>query len=296
MIGPSNPWRAGIRLLAVTLAALPTAALADPPTLDGLFSLPVKDAAALALGPGPEAFVERSPWNSIQPSLMLNDAHLFGMSFFTRGERIGPGVCAVTLGQVEFDTDPPPKASPDEKAAAAKVPFGQKPLRWVNINRSRRYFAAGPAKAVPLTPGAKPAPLSPAALALDSCDNPVSGRSIFDAPSQDVAISAVTGLTAAISAAGGERPLPFELTSDCGQGAACPDARARLAALKPQAIWAVSLGSCTDIPTATECSSLQVDDPSLTGFGNEYWIVTIAKGPDQKLRAVRLEHAIPPVI
>lgn len=297
MTRSNKPWRAGVRALAAILAVVPTSALASPPTLDGFFSLPVKDAAALALGPGPEAFVERSPWSSIQPNVILNNAHLFGMSFFTRAERIGPGVCAVTLGWVEFDTDPPPEASPDEKAAAAKAPFGQRPLRWVTFNRSQRYFAAGPATPVPLTPGATPAPLSAAAQAPDSCDNPVSGRTIFDAPSQDEAISAVTDLSAAISAAGGKQPLSFELVSDCGEGATCPDARARLAALKPQAIWQVSAKACTDtMPTAAACLSLHVDDPILKGFGNEYWDVTIAVGPDRRLGAVRLEHVMPPVL
>ncbi len=44
-----------------------------------------------------------------------------------------------------------------------------------------------------------------------------------------------------------------------------------------------------------ECVSLQIDDETLKGFGNEYWDVTIATGRDGKLRAVRLSQVSPPV-
>lgn len=284
------------RTLAFLMVAAPAAALADPPTLDALYDLPVKDAAGRALGPGPEEFVERSPWNGIEPNYVLNTVHLFGMSFFTRPERIGMGVCAVTLGSVTFDTAPAPEVSADEKAAAEKLPYGQRPLRWVRSDRLRRYFAAGPAPAVPLRPGAKPAVPSEAALAPESCENPVSARKIFDAPSPEAAISAVTRLKAAISAAKGRSRLSFALTIRCdNRGRPCADARARLAALRPQALWAVRTGPCSEVDAAaTDCVTLQVDDETLGG--SEYWDVTIATGSDGKLRAVRLWDFMPPVI
>ncbi|HVT57109.1 MAG TPA: hypothetical protein VHR45_01810 [Thermoanaerobaculia bacterium] len=299
------------RALALLMAVAPAAALANPPTLDALYRLPVKDAASIALGPGPEEFVERSPWNAIEPNYVLNSIHLFGMSFFTRPERIGASVCAVTLGSVTFDTAPTPGASADEKAAE-KLPYGQRPLRWVRVDRSRRYFAAGPAPAVPLIPGAKPKAPSEAALTPESCENPVSARNIFDAPSPEAAISAVTQLKAAISAAKGRSHLFFALTIRCDNGGRpCADARARLAALKPQALWAVRTKPCPEVDAAaTDCVTLQVDDETLGGgearsdqdrlehpFGpnGEYWDVTIATGSDGKLRAVHLWDKCPPV-
>jgi hypothetical protein len=287
----------GRRALASALALLlvaPTAALADPPTLDTLYGLPVKDAAAVALGPGPETFVERSPWNSIPPNYVLNTTKLFGMSFFSRPVRIAPGVCAVTLGWVTFDTAPAPDASAEARASVEKLAYGQKPLRWLGFGRSRRYFAAGPAPAVPLKPGAKAESPPPEALAADSCDNPVSARKTFEASSPKAAASAVVLLRRAISSAQGRGRLAFRVR--CGDDdEACTDARARLGMLKLQEITAIRTGPCPEADAAgAECLGLEVDDETLGR--NEYWNVTITAGPAGKLRAVDLQAVIPPVV
>lgn len=287
--------RTAVWSLAVLAVAAPAVAVADPPTLDGLYALSVADAAALSLGPGPEVFVERSPWNGIEPNYVMNTVHLFGMSFFTRPQHIAPGACAVTLGFVTFDTSAAPEASEAQKAAIDKLPYGRKPLRWVRFWRAPRYFAAGPAPAAPLKPGGKPEPPAAAALAPDSCENPVSARKLFDAPSPEAAAAAIDRLDSVIAAAKGRGGLRFALTVDCaGVRHACPDARAALAALEPQQIWAYR-SSCSDVdPAAANCVDLQIDDPGLGG--TEYWDVTIEAGADGKVRAVRLADVVPPVV
>ena len=281
--------------MLTTLGSAP--ARADPLTLDGLYRLPVKAAAAAALGPGPEDFVERSPWNGVEQNYVLNSIGHVGMSYFTRPERIAPGVCSVTVGSVTFDSNPAANASADVKRANQSIPWGQRPLRTLRVARQPRYFVAGPAPAVPLLPGAAPAALSAAALAADSCENPVSARRTFEADSPPAAISAVTRLKAVILAARGRSRLAFGLTIVCDDRAlACVDARARLAALDPQRLWAVRSVPCAAIPsTAADCLQADVDDPTLTGFGNEYWEVTIATGADGRPQTVRLWNAQPPV-
>ncbi len=262
-------------LCGLLLAASPAAA-DEPLTLDRLFSLPVQDAAALALGPGPEVFVERSPYNAIAQNYVANTVGLFGMSFFTRPERIAPGVCMVMVGRAELDAR-------GKDWEEGRVRAGQLPQRLMNAWRERRYFAAGPAPATPLLPGGPPATPSADALKPDSCENPVSHRTLFSAPSPDIAISSVSQFQAAISAAQQKGLLPFEFKDPCGWGDCQGDERKSLAGMATKDITDVGAAPCAARP---ELQCLLIRVPS--------WNVWLGIGPDGKIKAVWLSEAPPP--
>ena len=277
----------------VGLAGAP--ALAAPPTLDQLFQMPVQGAAAIALGPGPEVFVERSPWNSIAPNYVMNTLSLFGMSFYTRAERVSPLVCRTTIGWVEFNTQPDPDASVEEKAAQAKIPYPQQPLRWINFNRRIVYFVAGLPLPVPLQPTAQPEPLSAAARRPNNCENPVSGRKTFEASSPGAATAAVTELNAVLSSAVGKRPLPFALKCD-ERSEDCSDPRATLKTLNLQALWQILPTRCPPDQPGNDCTEFDIDDTYALGQADRWWKIITAHGRDGRTEAVEVRRYIAPVV
>jgi hypothetical protein len=269
--------------------------LAAPPTLDQLFHLPVPNAAAVALGPGPEVFVERSPWNSIAPNYVMNTLSLFGMTFYTRAEHVSPLVCRTTMGWVEFNTLPDADASAEEKAAQENIPYAQKPLRWINFNRHIVYFVAGIPLPVPILAQTQPEPLSGAALKSNNCENPVSGRKTFEASSSGAATAAVTDLHTVLTLTAGKRPLPFALR--CGpQSTECIDPRATLKTLTLQALWQISPGRCPADRVGRDCTEFDVDDTYALGQSDRWWKIVIAKGPSGKIESVVVRRYLEPVI
>jgi hypothetical protein len=280
-----------LALMTAAVAAFgSTPVLATPPTLNSLYHLPVKDAAELALGPGPESFVERSPWNSIEPNYILNTVSQFGMSFYTRPERVASDLCAVTVGFVTFDTDPARDAPANEKAAIKAMRYDLKPLRSIKVERFRRYFIAGPAHPVPRVPGEKPAELSAAALTPNNCETPVSARGMIEAPSDALAIRAVTEFKAAVSAAQSRKRLPFRMTVLCDASLpSCSTDRTTLAGLEAESLRRVREAPCNILrPNADTCMILTVEDQRVSRWA-AYWDITVMPGPSEHPREVHLE-------
>lgn len=277
-------------LMAFGLGLEARAQTSPPLTLDALFAASPGEAGARVFGPTPETFVERSPWNGLRPNYVLGTVDQFQMELFTKPERIAPAVCATTMGWAIFDTNLPKDATDDEKAAWARLGYGQRPLRLDGWNRQRQYFAAGPAPATPLKPGGKAVRPGKEALAKDSCANPVAARGRFEAPSDEVAILFVSKLNAVSAAAKRPGRLPFRLTGGCGGRPDPCRSRRFLAGLK--AGWSNSLKldeGCKDwqgggLASGTKrCLWLDLADPSNPDAS---WSLVFMLGNSDKLLEV----------
>ena len=277
-------------LSAICMAVLPVwtaASRAAPLTLEKLYAMPIQRAAESALGPGPEKFVERSPWNSIEQNYVLDTVGMFGMSFYTRAEKLSPFVCRVTLGQAAFDTRTGGNGSSKERGSK-ELAYEQKPLRLHDARRTTQYFVAGSALPVPLKPGEKPAPLNPASRADGNCENPVSARKIFDAPSPEAATAAIALLNGLIVEAGSGTGMSFALS--CREDRkVCPNARAKLAAFDLQAVRGFRENACAEGEGVNRCVVLDLGD-SYASPSKDWWAIEVRKGPDGHIVEVKISR------
>lgn len=280
-------------LTAWLISASAIAAPAAPLTLDGLYNMPVSEAAAAALGPGPEAFIERSPWSGIEANYVMNTVSLFGMTFFTRAEKISPYLCMTTMGLALFDTWPNQNPSPEEKMAVEKLPWPKKPLRVVDVRRLQGYFVAGPALPVPLTPDAAAEPVGRAAQVPGNCEHPVSARRAFTAPSQEAAIAATSLLHGVVVSAARRSSLPFELSCSL-DGEDCTEPRRLLASLNVQALRAFDETECPDSPEL-RCTQFTVDNSYAVDRGRGEWTIWIKQSANRKPVEVHMIYGERPI-
>lgn len=278
---------------AALLFIASAASHAAPLTLDRLYGAPVQKAAAMLLGRNSKDFTERSPWTGIPQNHVLNTMYLFGMSFYARAEKISPLVCTVRAAFVTLDARAAANASAEQKEAAGKVIWPRKPLRLRDVRREQVYFVAGPAIPTPLIPGRKAEPLSPAAQAPRNCETPISGRTIFHAPSHEAAISAVALLHDVIGAAAQAQPLPFKIICE-RDGKECSEPRDALAALPLQALETVRERQCYGPNALKDCTRFDLANEYPSTDSIVKWVVEVVKA-DGKVVEVEVNYTYLPI-